>query len=300
MMTRIYLFTILFILTLVYAFCFTAIKIGLPFIPPLLFAGLRALVGGIVLLIIVSLTKQSILPKRHEWKWIVLVGITTTITFAGMFLSPGKTGVGIASILGNLSPLFTIFLASVVLHEKLSFHSILALLLSILGIVFISYPDFFGKNAYGIVGIILALAVSGGAAISNILIKQMNNEKIILRISAWQLIIGNLPLLIVSLFIERGSVAIWNITSFGILLFLGIFGTAFATASWYMLIQRYKVGTLSLFLFLIPVFGLAIASFVFKEALQMNELIGILIIIFAVVVLAIDSLNEHVILPQIR
>ena len=38
------------VLTIIYAFCYVAIKAGLPFAPPLRFAGLRALIGGILML----------------------------------------------------------------------------------------------------------------------------------------------------------------------------------------------------------------------------------------------------------
>jgi len=37
-------------LSAIYAFCFIAIKAGLAFAPPLLFAGLRAEIAGVVLL----------------------------------------------------------------------------------------------------------------------------------------------------------------------------------------------------------------------------------------------------------
>ncbi len=279
------------LLTLIYALCFTAIKVGLPFLPPLLFGGLRALLGGIILLLVVPFIKQSVVPKPQEWKWIFWIGITTTITFLGMFLSPGRTGASIASILGNLSPLFTILLAISLLKEKLSPFGITALFLGLLGILFISYPDLFGKGSYGMVGIVLALAASGGAAGNNILVKFMGKTDAIIRISAWQLIIGSFPLLVFSYFTEQGNQLIWNSTSLGILIFLGVIGTAFTTAIWYMLIQHQNVGKLSLLLFLTPVFGLGIAGIQFKEPLHWNEQIGIGVIILATLLLIIDSLR---------
>lgn len=281
------------LLILIYALCFTAIKSGLPYLPPLLFGGLRALLGGVSLLLVVLYLKQPILPTKQEWKWIFWIGVTTTITFFGMFLSPGRTGAGIASILGNMSPLFTVLLAAVVLHEKLSRRSVIALIFGIFGILLISYPDLFGESAYGITGLVLALGASGGAAASNILVKQMHLTKGIIRISAWQLIVGSLPLLLLSWFTEQGKPLIWNSTSVGILLFLGIIGTAFITATWYLLIQRHNVGSLSLFLFLIPVFGIGIAGFVFKEPLRGNELLGIGSILFATLFLVFDSLKNR-------
>lgn len=265
----------MFLLTLIYALCFTAIKSGLDFIPPLLFGGLRTLIGGAVLLLVVIILRQPLRPSKYEWKWIFWIGLTTAVSYAGMFLSPGRTGAGIASIIGNMSPFFTVLLAALILHEKLSRAAKLALVLGVAGLFAISFPDLFGAGAYGIAGVFLAIAASGGSAVSNILVKLMKNEHSIIRISAWQFIIGSVPLLVLSSIAEKGQAIIWNFTSLGILLFLGVIGTAFVTAVWYLLIQYHDVGKLSLFLFLIPAFGLAIAWLVFREPLNTSEMLGV-------------------------
>lgn len=46
-------------LTAVYAVCFVAIKAGLAFAPPLLFAGLRAEIAGVVLLGLVVFLRRG-------------------------------------------------------------------------------------------------------------------------------------------------------------------------------------------------------------------------------------------------
>ncbi len=51
-------------LTLVYAVCFVAIKEGLAFAPPLLFAGLRAIIAGAALLALAAAQRKRAL----EWK----------------------------------------------------------------------------------------------------------------------------------------------------------------------------------------------------------------------------------------
>ena len=279
------------LLTLIYALCFTAIKAGLPYLPPLLFGGLRMLLGGLALIMVAGLLKQSLLPTKYEWKWILWIGLATAVTYFGMFLSPGRTGAGIASILGNMSPLFTVLLAAAVLHEKFSRSTSIALLLGVGGVIFISYPDVFAKNTYGIVGFALALAASSGSAASNILVKLIRKQYEVIRVSAWQLIVGSLPLLLISLITEQGQPFILNGTSLGILLFLGLIGTGGVTAAWYMLIQRHSIVKLSLFLFLIPVFGLVIAGFAFKETMRTNELLGIGFILLATLFIVIDSMR---------
>lgn len=289
-MNRFSLIITLFLLTLIYALCFVAIKSSLPFMPPILFAALRASLGGVVLIIFLGITRQRIMPRPHEYRWIIAIGlIATTVVYAGMFLSPGRTGVGVASVLGNISPLFAVALAAVVLHEKMRGYAKIALAVGVLGILLISFPDVFSGGFYGATGLILAIAASLGAAAGNVLVKKMNDAKSILVITSWQLIIGSLPLFLYSALFERGEPVVWNGTLIGLLLFLAVIGTAITTAVWFWLIQRYDVGKLSLFLFLVPVFGLFIAAAVFKEQIRVNEILGIASILFGTFLLAVDT-----------
>jgi drug/metabolite transporter (DMT)-like permease len=65
-------------LTVIYAVCFVAIKAGLPFMPPLRFAGLRALLGGLALLGLMVALHRPLLPPRRSWPWIVALGFSST------------------------------------------------------------------------------------------------------------------------------------------------------------------------------------------------------------------------------
>ena len=65
-------------LTVIYAVCFAAIKAGLPFMPPLRFAGLRALIGGAALLGLMAALRRPLFPPRRSWPAIVALGFTST------------------------------------------------------------------------------------------------------------------------------------------------------------------------------------------------------------------------------
>jgi len=97
---------------------------------------------------------------------------------------------------------------------------------------------------------------SAGGAVGSVLIKRMGRPAAVPLVTAWLLLVGSLPLLAGSALIERGARIAWTPGSVGLLLFLALAGTAFTTAAWYALVQGHDVGRLSLFLFLVPVFGL--------------------------------------------
>jgi drug/metabolite transporter (DMT)-like permease len=277
-------------LTAIYATCFVAIKTGLPFAPPLLFAGLRALVGGLGLLGLMVVLRRPLLPLRQEWPGVLAVALSaTTFGFGAMFLSPGRMGAGIASVLGNTQPLFVVVLAAVFLAEPLTRGKALTLGLGLAGVTLIASPALAGPNAYGISGTLLALAASGGLAIGSVIVKRMGTKPDVLVLTTWQLILGSLTLLGLSALFEREAGVSWAPPFIGLLLFLAVIGTSLASAVWYWLVQHGDVGRLSLYFFLIPVFGLALAATVFGERVSPIESVGVLLILAGIGVLGWET-----------
>ena len=261
-------------LTLVYALCFVAIKAGLAFAPPLRFAALRGLVGGAALLGLLVASRRALMPPRDSWPWITALAATaTTIAFGAMFLSPGRTGAGVAAVLGNLQPVLVPALAATFLGERMSGGKWTALLLGLAGGVLIAAPAFAGPA--GVDGPLLALAASLGLAASSIIAKRMQPQLDVLQLTAWQLVAGSLPLLLVSAITEAGVAIAWNSNFLGLLLFLALPGTAIANAVWYWLIRQGDVGRLSMFFFLVPVLGLLLGATVFAEPIGLLEGIGV-------------------------
>lgn len=193
------------LMTVIYALCYVAIKAGLPFVPPLRFAGLRALAGGLLMLGLLVALKRPLLPRPQDWRWVVGLGITsTTIAFAAMFLSPGLAGAGIASVLGNSQPIFAVALAVPLLGERMTAGKQAALVLGAVGVILIALPSIATPGAYGIAGPALALGASVSLAIGSVIAKRMGPNVDLFGVTAWQLIAGSLPLLVVSGVAEHG------------------------------------------------------------------------------------------------
>ena len=144
---------------------------------------------------------------------------------------------------------------------------IAALVLGLAGVILIAYPTFAGPSGYGIDGGLLALSASVSSAIGSVLVKRLIWKANLLTVAAWQLTLGSLPLLAVSLLYDPVNKVAWTSAFIGVLLFLALVGTAFVTAVWYWLLQKQEVGYLTLFLFLPPLLGLAMAALVFDERL---------------------------------
>lgn len=139
---------VVLLIAAVYALCYSAIKAGLAFAPPLRFAGLRVTIAGATLLLLLATRRGSVLPSRRLWPGLLLIAaVGTTLSYGTMFLSPGRTGAGIASVLGNTTPLLAIVLAAVVLGERVTGAKLGALVLGFAGVSFIAYPAVTGRPA---------------------------------------------------------------------------------------------------------------------------------------------------------
>ncbi len=291
-------------IVLIYTLCFAAIKAGLQFAPPLAFAGLRALIAGVALLGVMrvrgkdvfvspSETTKRLYPPRGMWRGILALGLTaTTLTFGAMFLSPGRTGAGIASVLGNMQALFTVALAAIFLGEPFTRGKIIALVLGLLGVTLIAYPAFAAADAYGISGAVLALVASGGAAVSNVIAKRMNLKSELLAVAAWQLLVGSVPLFALAAMTERGARITWNFEFLALLLFLALAGTALLNVTWYWLLQFDDVSRLSLFFLLTPAFGLILAALIFGETIGLVEITGAALIVVGIGALSWEGMQR--------
>lgn len=270
-------------LTAIYAVCFALIKAGLAYGPPLLFGGLRAFIGGATLLVVMLAQRRSLLPPRGTWRGLLALALTsTTLSFGAMFLSPGRAGAGIASVLGNTQPLVLVALAGLFLGERMTRRKWLTVGLGLAGVLLISWQALTASNSVAVSGAALALMASASAAIGSVIFKRMGVTTSLLAVTAWQLVLGSLPLLGVSALVERDAPILWTGEFILDLLFLALVGTAFVSVAWFWLVQRGEASHLGLHLFLVPVFGLAVAALMLGEPITWLGGVGSLLTIVGV------------------
>jgi len=243
-----------------YAACFVIIQSGLAYAPPLRFAALRLLIAGGGLLLVAGITRQPLRVPCQFWPWLLVLAITAgAIGYATMFLSPGRTGAGIASVLGNTQPLILTVLGATFLGERVTHRQVGTLLLGLAGVVTVSLSSLPEFGLSGLLGAAYALASAVSFSVAAVVMKRLGSSAPLLAMTAWQFLLGALPLLVLSVGFEGADVVRWTPRFVGLLLSLGLGGTALTTATWYWLIQHDDVGRLSIYLFLIPIVGIVLA-----------------------------------------
>ncbi|GMV05194.1 MAG: hypothetical protein AMXMBFR53_14730 [Gemmatimonadota bacterium] len=266
------------VLAVVYALCYSVIKAGLEYAPPLRFAGLRTVAAGFALLAYLGLSgHRPLLPPRSTWPGLLaLSAIGTVVLYAAMFMSPGVTGAGIASVLGNTGPLFAVALATPVLGERVTSRKAVALVVGTAGAILVAYPAVTDPNAPGLLGALLPVTAAAAAAGSAVLLKWLSVGDDLMPVVGWQLLIGGVVLLGASALLETDHRVSWSVVFWGYLAFLAVPGTAFASAAWYWLVQREDVGRISIILMvLVPALGLGLAWAFFGETVRPLSLAGV-------------------------
>lgn len=271
----------------VYAVCYSAIKAGLAYAPPLRFGGLRALLGGMVLLGILAGRRQGVRPPPRTGPWVAALALTGVVVgYGAMFSSPGRAGAGLASVVGNTGPLIMTLLAWLALRERITPTRTVALLLGAAGVTIIADPWRVGTATVSIGDLSIPLLAALGTASESVLFKRAAIGRGFLQVAAWQLILGGVALLAASAWLERRDAVEWNFSFAALLAFLAVVGTALALGVWYWLMQQDELSRLGILLFATPVMGLAVAVIWVGERPGPRTLVGAAVTVAGLALLA--------------
>ncbi len=279
---------------ILWALCYPFISIGLDQAPPLYFAFMRSSIAGVALLLLCIRREEPIVPKDWKtWSSIIIIGIGyTSLGFSGMFLAGSLVSPGLATVISNLQPMIAIVFAYILTVEKITSKQLIASLIGLTGIITIVLPSLInmqGNLSQGGVGFVLLGA--SGVAFGNVWLKKISTSFDMLLISAWQFILGSIPLGIGALIFEDSQDIIFGQSLILSLSVLAIPGTAIATYLWFHLLKIERLHRLNAYTFLTPLFALFIGGVFMNETLEINEIIGTVIITIGIIVLNVRKVK---------
>ncbi|QAA32642.1 DMT family transporter [Clostridium manihotivorum] len=248
----------------------------IPINRPIFVALMRGLPIGLILLLYYRQFPKGI--------WLLKSIVLGTLNIGGFFLflfiAAYRLPGGIASILGSVQPIFTIFFSWIFLKEKPSKNSFIAVLMTITGVSLLLLKQ---DATIDPIGVIAALTGSIVMALGVVLTKYWQKPREInnMTFTAWQLFFGSLILIPITFLVE-GRIPQLNSTNVLGLIILGIFNTALGYYLWFRGISKLTPTKVS---FLGPVNPLTafLLGFIFlKQTINFSQLLGVIIIIFSV------------------
>jgi len=259
-----------------------AIRVLVQDVPPIRAAGMRLLLGALVLLAWASAKKLPWPKSGREWFFIIVLGFTMMgipyglLFWAEQFVSSSMTAVFYAS-----SPLFVALFTPLILKKAVPRGALLAMLCAVGAIAYLFNFSLRATVKETIGGALILVAVVCSAYSAVIAKKEMKNVHAVVSTGV-QLVIGGGGLYLVALFAERGQHADWNVRSISALLFLAFVGSAVAFSVWYALVKHtapYKLTTTNL---VVPFIAIAEGSLILHELITLQMFIAAVIVAGAV------------------
>lgn len=274
--------------TLLWSTAFAVVKIGLMYSSPMLFAGVRFILAGVLLLPLCGNLRNYFESIRSGIKSILLISLFQTfllysLFFWGMSLVPGSIG----AVVTGSSPLITAVAAHIFLKDdKLSLRKAIYIFSGIFGVVLISVERqlVLSNSLKELAGIFILLTASFVSAMGNIIVASDKSTVAPITLNSAQMGIGGFGLLFLSFIIE-GHPQCEVTKQFVFALLWLAFISAAGFSIWFYLIkqERVKVSELNMWKFILPIFGALISWILLKnDSPTLLSVLGMLIVAFSV------------------
>ncbi len=269
-------------------------KVGLASIPPLTFALVRTLLGGLSLLVLLAASGRLRLPPRGDTPILLSVGILQIALFLGlthaalMFVEAGRS-----AILAYTTPLWVVPLSALLLHERPNSAQLLALAFGMAGLAVLFNPlalDYSDTDALIGNGMLLAGAVAWALTILHVRAHRWRATP--LELMPWQMLLGSLLLLPVVMTIEGHRPIRWSWELVVILAYNGPVASAFCYWAFVTVNRSFRASTTALGSLGVPVVGVMASTMALGEPLSAATVGGLALIAAGVVVLSLSAVRR--------
>lgn len=269
-----------------FGYNWVVMKVAVQYADPFDFAALRTLFGSLSLFVTILVLRRPAWPPAFPS--LILLGLLQTTGQLGLVTwALENGGAGKTAVLVYTMPFWTLLLAVLLLGERLGRRQIVGSGIALLGLGFVLAPLQMGE---GLLSKILALVSGLSWAASTIVLKKIRqaHPKIdLLMVTAWQMLIGSLPLALIAVLDAEQPIQ-WT-PPFTLALIYNILpATAIAFALWYFALGRLPAGIASLATLVNPVIGVMAAWAQLGERPTGTEGIGIILILSALVLISLN------------
>ncbi len=254
------------------------IKIGYELMIPhkdvssiILFAGIRFFFAGFIITAIYCVIRKKIVYPKPENLFMVfkLSLFQTIVQYILFYIGLAYTSGVKATVISGANAFIAILVSSLVFRqEKLSAKKIAACIIGFAGIVVINLKGLnLNVNFIGD-GFVLLSVVS--AAISSSLIKRYSANEDTVILSGYQFMLGGIILVVIG-FIFGGKVKLESALAFAVLIYLA-FLSAIAYTLWGILLKYNPVSRVTIYSFMIPVFGVLLSQLMLPESSKVSSI----------------------------
>jgi drug/metabolite transporter (DMT)-like permease len=270
------------LVTLLFGTAFPAVKTGLSFIPPLLFAATRSYLAAALLLVYVGTTTEYWYPRSQRDITAVLAGGLFLVGGTGIgFVAQQFITAGVAAIIFSLAPIVTAVLAWPLLPaERLGGRDYVGVLLGFIGIAVVIRPDPTSLLDPELVGKVLFFAGVVVVELGVVLVRRSQTSMPVPALTGWAMLLGGTVHVGFAMAVGE-SIASIQLTplAVAIVLYLSVFIGAFGLVLYLLLMGEVGALKANLTTYLTPMVALAIGWVLLGERIHPLTLVGFGIIV---------------------
>ena len=264
---------------------YALLAIGADDVPSkMVFAGDRFAIAGGLLLLMARLTQRSISGlSATQWRQITTLGLTQTslqyiFFYVGLAYATGVKG----SIMNATGTFFSVLLAHFIYHnDRLSLTKVIGCLVGFAGVMVVNFNRDLLDFDFSLLGegfVVLAAFILSAASIYGKKVSQSMDSVVL---TGYQLGIGGVALMLGGT-LTGGTLAGFTLASSALLFYLAVLSSV-AFALWTILLKYNRVGTVTIFNFLIPIFGAILsAMFLGETILEWKNLLALGLVCFGI------------------
>lgn len=246
----------------------------------IVFAGYRFAAAGIILLIVAQKYGKNVfkLSKKNISNLLFLGTVQTTLQYIFFYIGIANTTGVKSSIMNSTVTFFSVILAHYIyINDKLNMQKIVGCIAGFIGVMIVNFSNDLLSFSFSFWGegflVIAAFVFSVGAIYGKKLTKSMD----VMVVTGYSLSTGGILLILVGA-LCGGRVHHFTMASSLLLIYLALLSSA-AFSLWNLLLKYNKVGPVSIFNFLTPIFG-AILSAVFlrENILEYKNIIALILV----------------------
>jgi len=279
-------------LTLAWGFNWPMIKLALDGMAPMHFRTLCLLAGAACLFAMAAAGGVEWRVPRAEWGRLGLISLFN-LTAWNIFsvYGVGMMASGRASILGYTMPMWSVLLSTWVLGERFTRRRALGVAFGMGGIALLLGSEFQALERAPL-GALLMIAAALSWAIATVLIRKWASGMPTTSYTAWQMVIGVVPILALALVVEEGSFDLLALAPgpLAAVLYNMIVAFGFCYWAWMKIAQNAPAGVSSLASLMVPVVGVFSGALVLGETPRWTD--------YAALALVVGSLATVLVPPR--
>ena len=267
-----------------------AIKVGLDFLPPFLFAGIRFALASFVLAFLVRILHARFPRDGSSWVTMLFLGIfQITLPYGLVFWGEQYISSGLSAVLFATLPFFVVIFAHVLIEaEPITRRKALGVIAAFAGLATIFWRDLASAPgsmmSFSLLGGLACVGSSASGGLANVVAKKYANGIDAPANVFVQSVVGTVCLSTVGIITERGMTIKFAPAAIGAVLYLGVVGSALAFVALYWLFTKTTATNSSLVAFITPIIALIMGGLILQERLEPAVAFGTLLILSGVYV----------------